>query len=845
MTASTAQPRARQIRRIIERPRLMRLLDETPTGAILLLAPAGYGKTTLARQWVRTVSRTLWISATPAHRDVVTFCEDIADKLAELDAASAKVVREYTRAHPSSRRAGDRVGRKVADRLRRASVRWLMIDDYHELSQAPEIENVVDVIRVESGCRLLIASRSRPAWARARQTVYGELTEIHAEALAMTTDESRALLGDRGDLARLSHRARGWPAVLALAGRLDDLPVAESVFPSSLHEYLAQEVFTRATGRLQSELLRAALLPPAAASSGGYPELMSDELLDEATELGFFPTGDPASLHPLLREFLLERLSERTDGRAQIFEAVEWCKANENWAHALELVARFSCDELIEQTLDEALTPLARAGQLETLSIFVDFAKRRPLPPPAAIALVEAEVALRDGNLALSEELARRAESKLLAGHRLRSRASAIRGRSLLLRGASPEAEEAFASARSAAQDAHDEIEALYGIAHSRIFREESNTRSVVEELLARRHESPALLVRATTVELARRRFEEGLAGDLRIAEAEHAYAEVKDPRVRSSYVYTVAYTLGQRAEYLHARSWLAMLWRDIDEFDLEFARPHALWASALVQLGLRRFGEAERSLQSLEDSIANSQPMYRRPNEQVNAKSLRARLLIQTGKPAEAVELTREAPDECNYASWRAEYIATRSLALACVGDDTDALDAASAADATSRVAEVRTLTAASRAVVDARHGEIAAAATVFAIARGLGTWDPVVCALRASHDLSDGLADLDVTRDEVRRLYAASNDLGLARRAGFRTRSTRAPGEVLTPRELEVLGLIAQGLTNRDIAAALYISNSTAKVHARHVFEKLGVRTRAQAVARYEMFNDATASG
>jgi DNA-binding NarL/FixJ family response regulator len=88
---------------------------------------------------------------------------------------------------------------------------------------------------------------------------------------------------------------------------------------------------------------------------------------------------------------------------------------------------------------------------------------------------------------------------------------------------------------------------------------------------------------------------------------------------------------------------------------------------------------------------------------------------------------------------------------------------------------------------------------------------------------------------------LYAASNDLGLARRAGFRTRSTRSPDQLLSPREREVVGLIARGMKNRDIARALYISDSTAKVHVRHVLEKLGVRTRAEAVARYEMFRDA----
>ena len=64
-----------------------------------------------------------------------------------------------------------------------------------------------------------------------------------------------------------------------------------------------------------------------------------------------------------------------------------------------------------------------------------------------------------------------------------------------------------------------------------------------------------------------------------------------------------------------------------------------------------------------------------------------------------------------------------------------------------------------------------------------------------------------------------------------------------MLSPREREVLGLIAGGFRNRQISEALFIADSTTKVHVRHILEKLGVRTRAEAVARYEMF--ATAKG
>jgi DNA-binding CsgD family transcriptional regulator len=54
------------------------------------------------------------------------------------------------------------------------------------------------------------------------------------------------------------------------------------------------------------------------------------------------------------------------------------------------------------------------------------------------------------------------------------------------------------------------------------------------------------------------------------------------------------------------------------------------------------------------------------------------------------------------------------------------------------------------------------------------------------------------------------------------------------ITPREHEILGLIAAGLSNREIGERLFVSENTVKTHSSRLFEKLGVNRRVQAVLR-----------
>lgn len=148
--------------------------------------------------------------------------------------------------------------------------------------------------------------------------------------------------------------------------------------------------------------------------------------------------------------------------------------------------------------------------------------------------------------------------------------------------------------------------------------------------------------------------------------------------------------------------------------------------------------------------------------------------------------------------------------------------------------------------ALLDLRFGEGllgGAAATRVLVERGgpavliLTTYDSDADIVTAMEAGATGYLLKDAPTDELTAAIRAAASgvpaFGPSVQQRLLQRALR-PGVTLSPRELEVLRLVADGLSNEDIAARLFVSRATVKTHVAHILDKLGADSRTAAAAK-----------
>src|SRR3954453_5279187 len=250
--------------RIIKRPRLTRLLDDSNARILLLVAPAGYGKTTLMRQWLADDSRaSSWYTGGPASADVAALCVQIADAVQNVVPGAGRRLRARLGVTDSPESEVRVLAELLAEDLETwPRDAWLAFDDHQYATERPAADEFVALLLQLAPIRMILATRTRPAWATARRVLYGEIFELTQTELSMTDPEASAVLDSTQSPKPpqpLLELVCGWPAVIGLAALTHaDGDQAPTVAPR-LFDYFAREMYDALGATLQEALRKLAI----------------------------------------------------------------------------------------------------------------------------------------------------------------------------------------------------------------------------------------------------------------------------------------------------------------------------------------------------------------------------------------------------------------------------------------------------------------------------------------------------------------------------------------------------------------------------------------------------------
>jgi ATP/maltotriose-dependent transcriptional regulator MalT len=827
---------------IIERPRLTRLLDENTTRIILLVAPAGYGKTTLAREWLSTRPHA-WYRGTSATADVAALAHGLVKAAATVVPGAGERMETRLRVSNAPTEEVEALAELLAEDLRDwPADSWLAFDDYQFACDSEPAERFVEHLGSSCPVRLLVSGRSRPSWATARRLLYGEIYEIGRSQLAMSQDEARSVLAKRSfdETDGLIALADGWPALIGLAALSTELETPTDSIPEELYTFFAEELYQGAPLEVQQGLRRLSLAQSVTADiAEALMEHHATEVIRQGAELGFLLTRsrERMELHPLLRSFLASKFRRKKDdpsGRL-VEQLAQALMDREEWDEVFELATHFQDDGLLVRLFEVALPRMLDQARFPTIARWIGAASVREVESPL-VDLAEAELALRKGEPERSEALASQAARHFRDDHPLRSRALWVAGTGAHLILRDETALEQFEAAEQAACSDRDARQALWG-------------QFIATDSLDREREAEALL--ASFVELSGSTVDELLriaTGRFRMAalvahigatlESNRSLALLvdrsRDPLIQSSFLNSYAWLLVINGRYDDALNTARSEMTVADRYFLEFVTPLAHLHVAEANWGLRSFRACKASLMYCERAATKADDMFMASN----VAALHARLHLAANAPNEALRVLDHWHHAALSCPMHAEHLGWQSLAHAVADEPSVASNLAGRARSMSRRIEVVGLLPWTEAVIAARSRRSArtAAEDAFQIALETGNIDAFVTAYRACPELLQILAKNEANHDHLKTILGRARDHALAQSAGLRLPSApEQPGPtVLTKREREVLELVTQGLTNKEIGRVLFITEGTAKVHVRKIRQKLGARTRTDAAVR-----------
>lgn len=883
-------PRPRDKR--IRRPRLLARLDAIDTKLTLIVAPAGFGKSTLLTRWISESEKPVaWLSLGAEDDSLSVFLAYITESIASTDADHA--VGAQDDAALRGRVARSPAAAAVLDQLTRNQMPWtLVIDDYHVITNTDIHRFVTTLVdTMPESCRLIIAARVEPPLAVARLQVNDDLTLLTGNDLRATSSECAEILNQYSvgatelQTLAIAERTAGWLAALHLVALACESESLDRVIESLrviegerdlLSDYLLQEVLSDQSPEMWRFLLQISVLDRFTAEIcyAVTGNASARQLLDQARRRGLFLIDLDDSrtwfrFHSLFRDFLRRELALEVDPLTippLHAAASRWFREHELFSEAL-----FHAIQGEEWTEAASMITASAAHMFATrgLDVVWDWLQSYPrdvLLSDPDLSSIAAYALVRQGRFAESTpylEAAERAWQDAQHTFGLATIEGARGARARFRDDADALVAHAVAGIRLATGEQAPGPDGTFFAVQPRLLKYEGTWLAQVPHQIPYMHLALGLLYQG------------------RIAEGERLAQRIRDVYISDGYIHTltaanllvalahlasgrlleaesVARPIAaldpgdlpvERATGVVTLAEILYEWNRLDEAILlleDGVHMHTLAQSSLldsdlhIQLARTRWakGDAAGTHAALTEVVASASALQ---NHFLlhQAEALRASIAIATGD----LDFTRNWAIARGLFSESAHENATMDEAMTlarlhiAVGDADQAIQLLeglrAAAERDARLHDlIHVLVLESLAYLDQFELDQAVDVLGQALARSetgryirvyIDEGGPMLRLLRIAHRRGTNVPYIE-------ELLAAAGET-----PGALTRVTHVElVEPITPREVDVLRLIALGLTNKEIGEELYVSVATVKRHITNLNGKLGVSSRTEAVQK-----------
>jgi LuxR family maltose regulon positive regulatory protein len=856
---------------LVERTRLLAALDEGLNAGrrlTLVSAPAGFGKTTLIGAWVDGLDRgAAWLSLDEADSDPVQFLSYLVAALQQVDPTIGEAVEQAVRA-PQLPPLQGLAAALINDVAAADAPLVLVLDDYQHI-RSMLVHTLLEFLlaNLPPTLHLAITTREDPPLPLPQMRARGQVTEIREHDLRFTPEEAAAFLNETmgleltsGEVRALEARTEGWIAGLQLAAlalqkdaeHADAFIAAFTGSNRYVMDYLVAEVLHRQPDPTRDFLQQTAVLDrltaPLCDAVTGRED--SQAILDQLEQANLFliPLDHHREWYRYHRLFAdVLRLTLPAGEQQELHQrAMRWFEANGYPEQAIQhALARApgSGYEDAERLIRGAAPEMIHRGQVATIRTWLDALPGERVRADAELATLDAWVLALTGDMPGAEAAIAAAEAACdEAGDPGESRGALLTLRAFIALLIHYDYDEAVRLADAALDALPPDTPRWRVIALWTLAEAQERARPISEAIATLRrvtgmgdaqgeHVFPAMMEsflaaalnlngqRREAIRVCERAIERytdeagapsAIAGMsmARLATLHYEANDLDEARACAEEALTLleqfpfeslhAYVLGVTASIYAAESDTDRAWDTLDRAR-HLATGETLgetgWLDALDAQFRLREGDlrAARNWADEEGFSPEVEPDYLRLEEHATY----ARLLLAEGRTADARRLLDRLADFTaarEMFRWSITFDALRALAAAQAGDG----DVAS--DALWRAVELA-----------APEGYI-----------------------RAFLDEDPRLLDLLPAVHEAAPPFVARLIEDARRSAPDRDTPRQPLVEPLTERELEVLDLIASGLSNREIGERLFITVGTVKRHINNMYGKLGVHSRTRAVAK-----------